>query len=311
MHIPNINSIDLNLLKVFDAVYREGNVAAAARRMGMSQPAASHALARLRHALGDDLFVRSARGMLPTARAEQVAGPIRQALGYLELGLQSHVFDPATSTHRFSVALDNCSAIALTARILSGVSQAAPGVSIHLRPSGTIDVDGMMDASELDLFIGRPGESRERFCSQVVSSDPFVVVHPGHSNSLDGVMSVEELVSTPHLQLSSTGDDTSFLDAWLEKQGLKRTVQHSVPLLGYTSELRQKDLLVVMRRPIAEVISGDGGLSIRQLPFASPLVDTCLRWHRRVDTNPAHVWLREMIGSIVARVGTAKDSSLA
>lgn len=86
MHIPNINNIDLNLLKVFDAVYREGNVAAAARRMGMSQPAASHALARLRHALGDDLFVRSARGMLPTARAEQVAGPIRQALGYLELG---------------------------------------------------------------------------------------------------------------------------------------------------------------------------------------------------------------------------------
>ncbi len=301
MFLPNINSIDLNLLKVFDAIYREGSVAAAARRMGMSQPAASHALARLRHALGDDLFVRSARGMLATARAEQVAGPVRQALGYLELGLQSHAFDPATSTHCFSVALDNCSAIALTAKILARVTQAAPGVSIRLRPSGTIDVDGMMDSSELDLFIGRPGESRERFSSKVLSSDAFVVVHPGHSNSSDNVISVEELVSTPHLQLSSTGDDTSFLDAWLDERGLKRTVRHSVPLLGYIGELRQQNLLVLMRRPIADVICRERGLSIRQLPFASPVVDTCLRWHRRVETNPAHVWLREMIDGISRR----------
>lgn len=181
------------------------------------------------------------------------------------------------------------------------MSDAAPGVSIHLRPSGTIDVDGMMDASELDLFIGRPGENRERFSSELIGRDPFLVAHPDHDNSCANVISVEELVSTPHLQLSSTGDDTSFLDAWLQKQGLKRKVVHSVPLLGYNNELRQRQMLVVLRRPISEALSREGGLSVRQLPFASPLVDTCMRWHRRVDTNPAHVWLRKLIGRVTRK----------
>lgn len=297
---PSIRNIDLNLLKVFDAVFREGQLARAAEQLGMSQPAASHALTRLRHALNDDLFVRSARGMLPTARAEQLAPPIRQALSYFELGLRSDAFDPATSKQPFRLALDNCSAIALTSRIVEAVSRLAPHVSLDLRPSGTINIDNLIDSSELDMFIGRPGETRERFASEELRSDDFVVVHPKTFVWTDVRMGLEEFIAAPHLQLSSTGDDTSFVDQWLAERSVRRDVRYSIPLLGYTAALQQQQMLVVMRRPIARAISADGQLVIRELPFPSPRISTCMRWHKRLDSQPAHRWLREIIMSVVA-----------
>ena len=295
MQSPNINSIDLNLLRVFDAVFRERNILRAAQRLGMSQPAASHALARLRHALGDDLFVRSAQGMLPTSRAEQLAEPIRQALSYLELGLQSGSFEASTARQQFRLALDNSSAIVLTSRIVSMVGAAAPGISLNLRPSGTIDIDPMLDASELDLFIGRPGEDRERFASQQLSSDDFVIVHRAQIRATQSPMTLEELIGRPHLNLSSAGDDTGFLDRWLAERQAHRDVKHSVPLLGCTAVLQEHDMYIPMRRPIAEAICNGSGLTISELPFASPRITTCMRWHRRLDSQPAHIWLREAI----------------
>lgn len=300
MQSPSIKNIDLNLLKVFDAVFRERHLARAAEQLGMSQPAASHALTRLRHALNDDLFVRSARGMLPTSRAELLAVPIRQALSYLELGLQSDAFDPATSKQTFRLALDNCSAIALTSRIIEAVSRAAPGVSLNLRPSGTINIDNLIDAADLDMFVGRPGETRERFASEELRSDDFVVVHPKSIPAQDVTMTLDEFIATPHLQLSSTGDDVSFVDDWLAEQSVSRDIRHSIPLLGYTAALQQQDMLVVMRRPIAKAISLDGNLTIRELPFQSPRMSTCLRWHKRLDSQPAHRWLRDIIIAAVA-----------
>ncbi|NEI69209.1 LysR family transcriptional regulator [Rhizobium lusitanum] len=303
MQTPNINSIDLNLLRVFDAVFRERNILRAAQRLGMSQPAASHALARLRHSLDDDLFVRSAQGMLPTSRAEQLAEPIRQALSYFELGLQSGSFEPATSRQQFKLALDNSSAIALTSKIVSAVGAAAPGISLNLRPSGTIDIDRLLDASELDLFIGRPGEDRERFASEDLSSDDFVVVHRSQIRATQSPITADELVGRPHLNLSSAGDDTGFLDHWLAEQHLRRDVKHSVPLLGCTAVLQEQDMYVPMRRPIAEAICKGSGLAISELPFASPRITTCMHWHRRLDSQPAHIWLRETIRRVAGSPG--------
>lgn len=296
MQSPNINSIDLNLLRVFDAVFREGNILRAAQRLGMSQPAASHAL-------NDDLFVRSAQGMLPTSRAEQLAEPIRQALSYFELGLQSGPFEPATSKQKFKLAVDNCSAIALTSKIVLAVGAVAPAVSLNLRPSGTADIDPMIDASELDLFIGRPGEDRERFASEELSSDDFVIVHRSELRTAQSPMTTEELIERPHLHLSSAGDDTGFLDQWLAERQVHRQVKHSVPLLGCTAVLQEQDVYVPMRRPIAKAICKGTNLAISELPFASPRIATCMRWHRRLDSQPAHIWLRETIRKAVASSG--------
>jgi DNA-binding transcriptional LysR family regulator len=301
MDQPNITTIDLNLLRVFDSIFQEGNILRAAERMGMSQPAVSHALARLRRALKDDLFVRSSRGMLPTPRAEQLADPIRTALSYFELGLQSGPFDAATSERRFTIALDNASAISLTAAIIDAIAATAPHVRVDLRPSGTIDIDRMIDDGAVDLFIGKGRGARERFASEELFSDAFVVVHRAGKNPAAGPLSVADLISRAHVDLSSSGDDTGFVDDWLKQNGACRQVLYAVPLLGCESVLRQHDVFVVMRRCIALEICGRSDLEISDLPFASPAsVTTCMRWHRKYDAQPTHFWLRQTIRKAIA-----------
>lgn len=289
----NINNLDLNLLRVFDAVYRESSILRAAQRLGLSQPATSHAIGRLRRALDDDLFVRTANGMMPTHRAEKLAGHVSKALEAIETALRTEAFDPASSAHTFRLAMDNFSAITMTGRLMAAVETAAPNVRLDIRPSGTIDVDRLMDEGELDLFIGRKSEVRERFASKELTTADFVVVC-GNDAMGEKMLSIDELVARPHLHLSSTGDDTSFLDTWLAARGQKREIKHSVPLLGCIPLIGKLDAFVVVRRPLAETLAEMTPIGIAELPFHSPRLTTCLRWHRRLDPHPAHRWLRDL-----------------
>src|SRR5258706_3958378 len=132
-----LGAIDLNLLVVFDAVMQERNVTRAGHRLGLSQPAMSHALTRLRHMLKDQLFVRSPAGMMPTPRAEELATPIRIALDGLQQSLEPGQFEPSKATATFRSAVDNYAAIVLVAQIAAHVARVAPGVPLDFRPSGT------------------------------------------------------------------------------------------------------------------------------------------------------------------------------
>src|SRR6202011_2892541 len=151
---PKLGAIDLNLLVVFDAILREKSVTRAGQRLGLSQPAMSHALTRLRHMLKDELFVRSPSGMMPTPRAEQLATPVRIALDGLQQSLEPDQFEPAKAATTFRIAVDNYAAIILVAPIAALVARTAPGVRLDFRPSGTLDVLEQLDRSELDLAIG-------------------------------------------------------------------------------------------------------------------------------------------------------------
>jgi DNA-binding transcriptional LysR family regulator len=124
---PKLGAIDLNLLVVFDAIMRERSVTRAGHQLGLSQPAMSHALARLRHMLKDELYVRSPNGMMPTPRAEELATPIRIALDGLQQSLEPVQFDPSEATRAFHIAVDNYAALVLVAPIAARVAKTAPG----------------------------------------------------------------------------------------------------------------------------------------------------------------------------------------
>src|ERR1700741_2045036 len=156
MQTPSVElgAIDLNLLVVFDAVMQERNVTRAGQRLGLSQPAMSHALTRLRYMLKDDLFIRSPKGMLPTPRAEELAMPVRSALDGLQHSLEPSQFIPAEATRRFRIAVDNYSAIVLVGPLAGRIIKIAPGVTLEFRPSGTLNVSELLDRGELDLAVG-------------------------------------------------------------------------------------------------------------------------------------------------------------
>jgi DNA-binding transcriptional LysR family regulator len=170
----NLRSFDLNLLLIFEAIYRERSVLRASRSLAMSQPAVSHALNRLRHLLNDGLFVRTPDGMMPTPRAEEPALPVRRALSEIQFALEGLQFDPATADRRFAVAVNNYAAVVMAAPIIAACRAQAPGIRLSIRPSGTLVVTDLLDRGELDLVISAADLQSERFASHRLLSDRYV-----------------------------------------------------------------------------------------------------------------------------------------
>jgi len=291
----NWGAFDLNLLIVFDAVMEERNVTRAGGRIGLSQPAVSHALSRLRYLVKDELFVRTPDGMVPTPRAEQLAVPLRRALSDMQLALEPETFVPEQTTRRFVVALYNYAAVVLAPSIVKTVRSTAPGIRLDLRPSGTSDIPALLDRGELDFAIGTFAEVGERFARATVFEDSFVVAMRQGLPAGRHALTAEALAELAHLEISSSGEDAGFVDEWLGQRGLARNIILRAPLLSAAAILSSSDMVAVLSRRLAETFAGTHGLSLGKLPFASPTIQIGMLWHRRFDDQPAHLWLREQV----------------
>ncbi len=293
----NWRRLDLNLLVVFDAVAQQRSATRAAAKLNMTQPAISQALARLRAALRDELFVRTPDGMEPTPYAEQLAGSVRAALESLHAALDAAApFDPASAGRGFSVAVDNRAALALAAPLAAAAAAAAPGVTLDLRPSGTLDLAERLDRGELDLALGGLASSGERFSDVRLFEDGFVaLVRRGHPAATQAPFALDALGAHPHLALSSTGETTAFVDAELARHGMARRIALRAPLLVAAAALAQSDMVAVVSERTAHALARAAPLEVLALPFASPRLSTAMLWHRRLDDVPAHQWLRGLV----------------
>src|SRR5260221_2999789 len=201
----NWGAFDLNLLIVFDAVMQERSVTRAGGRIGLSQPAMSHALNRLRHMLKDELFVRTPQGMVPTPRAEMLAQPLRNALSEIQLAVEPAAFDPAASDRRFTLAVNIYAGVVFAPPVVAAVSAAAPAVHLDLRPSGTLDIVDRLDRGDLDLTLGSMDSPGERFATAPLLEDPFVAVmrrgHPASRRKL----SAAAFAALPHRERHKRG----------------------------------------------------------------------------------------------------------
>jgi DNA-binding transcriptional LysR family regulator len=298
MSSMNWGAFDLNLLIVFDAVMQERSVTRAGQRIGLSQPAMSHALGRLRHMLKDELFIRAPDGMVPTPRAEALAQPLRNALSEMQYALEPAAFEPAAAERRFVLAVNNYAAVVLAPPLVTAVSAAAPSVQLDLRPSGTLDIVDRLDRGDLDLAVGKLQSPGERFSAAALLEDLFVMVmrrgHPAGRRKL----TPKAFADLPHLEISSSGDDTGFIDLWLAEHGLARRIALRAPYLSAAPILVHSDMIATFSRRIAQEFVRSHPLEIREAPYESPLVRTAMLWHRRLDRHPAHRWLRSVIQSV-------------
>jgi DNA-binding transcriptional LysR family regulator len=296
----NWGAFDLNLLIVFDAVMQERNVTRAGGRIGLSQPAVSHALSRLRHMLKDELFIRTPEGMAPTLRAEQLAEPLRRALSDMQLALEPEAFVPGEASRRFDIAVSNYAAVVLAPSIVTAVLSAAPGIGLDLRPSGLRDIPALLDRGEHDLAVGTYDDVGERFAQAPLLEDSFVVAMRRNHPALRRPLTLETLAGLPHLEISSSGEDPSFVDQRLDARGLSRNITHRAPRLSAAAILAATDMVAVLSRRLAEHWKRTYGLSSCELPFASPTIRIGMLWHRRFDGQPAHRWLRGVIQQAAA-----------
>ena len=292
----DIRSVDLNLLKAFDALMSERAVTRAAGRIGLSQPAMSHALSRLRDLFADDLFVRTATHMEPTPRAREIAPLVASAIERIEAALNlGNGFDPATSTGVFTAGMAEYAEVALVGRLTASFAAQAPNATLRLVPASGHEALEQLDRGEIDVAIAHLQHLPSHIDSMLLLRDRFVLVarrgHPIGKRALK----VEDYAALNHVLVSPRGATSGAADRVLAEMELSRRISLLVATyLALPAALAQSDLVATVPERTARQLAGAGNLQISPLPLdLSQTVS--MAWHRRTASEPAQTWFRSLL----------------
>lgn len=288
--------VDLNLLRVLDAVLEQGSVSQAARRLGMSQSAVSHALARLRSAVGDELVIRSGNRMRATARGEALRERVRGALQALDAALQPVSFVPGQAQRTFRLGMVDYASLLMLPVLAARLSQQAPGVQIRVPPTEGGLVDALVQ-DRIDLALGVFGDEIDRsdLFAQTLWDDHLVcVLRVGHpALSCWGLASFLDLL---HLQISPGGRPGGPLDDRLAALGHQRRVLIAAPhFLALPFAVASSDVVSTIPSRIAARLAPALGLAIVPVPLDVSGFSIQVLWHRRSLDDAGHQWLRSLI----------------
>ena len=296
------SSIDLNLLSVFQEVYRERQISAAARRLGLTQSAVSNALARLRRTFGDELFVRTAHGMQPTPLAQQMAEPIGAAMVQVALALsQRSRFDPATSGRRFTLAMTDVGEVYFMPVLIERCRAVAPNVEIASIRANGLTLKDDMETGRVDLAIGAFEDVSDALYHRALFRQRFVSMFRKDHPLAKGKVDLARFVAAPHLIVDAAQSPYDRINGLLEKAGVtagaRFRVPHftAVPYIVSTSEL-----VVTVPQKLAESAASPFGLKWIEPPLALPTLQTNVFWHRRFNHDPGIQWLRGLIADVFA-----------
>jgi DNA-binding transcriptional LysR family regulator len=302
---------DLNLLPVFLSLMEERNVTRAAERLGMTQPALSNALNRLRDMLRDPLFIRERYGMKPTQMAEELAPVIRNALANLDdviLGQQD--FDPARATRLFTIAPNSYVEFVLMPVIVARLREHALGIKLRLTPFGNdlIETGAMSGATE--MVLGRIIDPPDNMVVQHLMDDGLACVVRSDHPEIGESISKEQYERLKHVNVLPPGRMRAGLFQALQQQGLKRDVAVSVThFLAVPEMVAVTDYCATLPRLICRRLARDTRLKILPAPLDLGTFPVELAWHVRYRNDPAHRWLRSLIGEVAKEISTAASGA--
>lgn len=303
--MKNFRSLDLNLLRVFDALMSEGSLTRAAEVLAMTQPAASHALKRLHDWLGEAMFVRGAGGMRPTPRASALWPQVRTALQELEQALAPRAFDPARDPAQFRLAMADATAALLAPALVAGLADAHALADLRLIPMISRDPRSLLLDAQIDLAIGSfPGimsvvladHERSPLHHLRLHQAPYVcAMRPGHALA-EGELTLDRFCAADHLMVSLSGVPQGVVDDLLASMGLRRRVVLTVNQYHTAARvLAASDLLAVLPASPATASGAEVGLVQRPLPLVVAPLTIEMIWLARREAEPAHRWLRQLV----------------
>ncbi len=304
--MSDIKGVDLNLLKALDAVMETRSVTRAAERLGLSQPAVSGMLTRLRETFDDPLFLRTQRGVIPTPRAEALALPLRQALMDIQALLTPEVFDPARANMTVNIAATDYAQKAVLLPLVRELRQQAPDIRVSIRPVDLPTLAQRMEGGALDMALITPDMAVDTMRSRVLFEEVYVCImregHPASSTPLD----LERFCAQDHALMSHDGSQfRGATDRALAAQGHSRRVVAVAPsFLVLIDLVRNSDLLAMAP---SRLVSDVPGLCVQPPPLNVEGFTKILAWHERLQSDPAHKWLRGLVAQCVAP--TAKPST--
>jgi DNA-binding transcriptional LysR family regulator len=298
----NPRAIDLQLLFAFDALMTELQVTRAAKAIGVSQPAMSHILARLREQFDDPLLVRTTRGMEPTPRALDLIEPVKNALRQVNhvFSVQS-AFDPKVSDHAFNIRMGDMNEFLMLPSILLELQTQAPGISLtvnHLLPSATIKA---LDSGEIDFAISTRLAHSKSIRSIGLLNDRMVCILRKQHPSAKRPLTLDAFLKLRHINIVQAIADTRFVENDLSRRQMKRNVVLNIPhWLAASPIVEHTDLVTAISERMAHRINNRGQFVLRELPLGAPELVWRLYWHRRYDGLPAHVWMRALVQRVCA-----------
>jgi len=323
--MPDIHftALDLNLLRVFDALAEEGSVTRAGARLGLTQSAVSHALGRLRHALQDELFVRGPDGMRPTARAQEIAPRLSLGLHQLQLALAPAVFTPADASRRFTIAASGYVCTVLMPQVAAELRQSAPGVELRLQTPG-VGLGDDLQTGRVDIAIGGFGRADPRFDRETLFFETTVwVLRADHAAAAADQQTVQSLAAIPQVIVATAEEDRA-VDGRVSEGGVERrvilddrgafeqalavsggrravglTVQDTHSALAIVS---QSDMAALVPRRMARTFATQYRLKLYEPPYPSEPMALEALWRRDLSDSPSLGWLRARLRSVASRL---------
>lgn len=305
----NLSGFDLNLLRVLDALLREGSTVKAGQRIGLSQPAVSAALSRLRHALKDPLFVRHGQSLQPTDYAKSLEAPLRNLLDQLASLLAGPAaLDPSQSTDSFKLSGSDFFAEMLMPKLAATLAKRAPAMRVQMIDLVPENYVGTLERYEVDLALIPKAEFPDWIDFEPVFWSRFVAVARKDNPLLrkakvkrGQVIPLDLFCTMGHVLFSPEGRTRSIGDAALTAIGRSRRVVMTLPVFsGVCSAVAQSDHLALLPRQLADAVSARLGLAVYEPPMTVPPAQICMIWHKRATASPPHRWLRGCITEILA-----------
>ena len=305
----NMNGFDLNLLRVLDALLRERSVTRAAARVGLSQPAVSAALARLRVALDDPILIRQGQRLEPTLFALSLAAPLHETLSRLQCLLSGpESFDPALAIATLKLTGSDFFAELMMVPLARRLARSAPGICLQLVDLVPDNYAGTLERHEVDVAL-IPGQSFPEWCDHqpVFRSDFVTVARAGHPQlaaaglTPGATLPLDLYCNLGHVLFSPEGKTRALGDAALAPLGRKRRIAMTMPAFsGICLVVSQTDHIALVPAQLAHAVAERLDLAIYHQPMPVPQATISMVWHRRTTSNPLHQWLRATMRDILA-----------
>jgi DNA-binding transcriptional LysR family regulator len=299
----HINDMDLNLLRVFDAVYRMRSVSRAAEVLDLTQPAVSQGLTRLRLLIKDPLFIRAAGGVQPSPKADRLAPAVRSALGTLEQALSEGVaFDPLQSDKTFRLHMSDIGEGRFLPELMVALRERAPGVRIETLPLPSAGIADALDSGQIDFAFGFLPGVKDTQREQLLEDRYIIMLREGHpfaAETRKRRRSARALLKDLHqleFVAGRTHSDTLRILQLLQLEDRVRlTAEHFMVLPAI---VRATDLAVVMPRNIAQAFAAEGGYTLIEPAFPLRDFTVSLHWSHRFEADPANRWLRQTLSGL-------------
>lgn len=298
MHQVDFNRIDLNLLKLFDALLKERSVTRAGQKLGLSQPAASRGLARLRRLFNDQLMVRTSQGLELTPRAAALSESVARLLENARSIVAPSIFEPSAASGRFTIATTDHITLLLIPTLLSKLGQLAPGLDLEISAPLGNNVE-LVTQGDVDLAIGVYDNLPARFHRRSLYDEDLVCVVRRDHPVLTEQWTLERFVSLSHISVIITGYGRNAVDEALAQQGLSRRVAVRLPhFLAAPMLVAKSDMVLSLPRRLAHRIAISIPVEVLEIPLEIESFSPSMIWHERWHDDSAHIWLRKLIVSI-------------